>query len=169
VIEKAQEYRDGTEVSNELHYIFCDEFDGWSKETFQKANSASVRALRDVLLSKGVFIPKNNKPVVNHLVKLLETEALEPWPNDVKQPIALLAHQIKQGTQRMEENVEKATVVNDELMRVAEIQEERIKAITPRRLFHNPLAARARRPLTPTPLNLFPRGIRAQTPPLPPF
>jgi hypothetical protein len=98
ILEKAQDYRDCPEASNELHYIFCDDFDRWTKETFQKANSTNVRALREVLLSKGIFTPKNNKPVATHLVKLLETEEIDPWPEDVEQPIALLAYNVRKGT-----------------------------------------------------------------------
>ena len=42
IIERAQAYRDGAEVSNELYYIFCDDFDKQSKETFQKTSLVNV-------------------------------------------------------------------------------------------------------------------------------
>ena len=131
VTEKIQKYRDGVEVSEELYYIFCDDFDKQTKETFQKASTENVRALRDVLLIKGIYILKNNKPITTYLVKLLKTEVLGLWPEDVEQPIVLLAYQIAQGAQKMKENVKNATAVNKELLRVAELQKQHIKAITP--------------------------------------
>ena len=108
------------------------------------------------MLSKGVFIPKNNKLIASHLVKLLEIETLDQWPEDVEQPITLLAYKITQGTQRIEENVKKAAAINNELVRVAEVQQQHIEAITPRRLFNtNPLVNRYQL-TTPTPTSVFP-------------
>lgn len=46
---------------------------------------------------------------------------------NVEQSIALLAYKITQGAQRMEENVENATAVNEELLRVAELQNNTLK------------------------------------------
>jgi hypothetical protein len=69
--EKAQDYRDGADVGKDLYYTFCNDFEDWTKETFKKAGLGMIRTLRDVLVSKGVYIPKNNKSIVSHLVNLL--------------------------------------------------------------------------------------------------
>ena len=58
-------------------------------------------------------------------------ETLEQWPEDIKQLIALLVYKIAQGAQRIDENIKKATAINKELIRVAEVQKQYIEVITP--------------------------------------
>jgi len=135
ISEKINEYREGAEVGEELWYTYCNDFEDWDKETFKKSGTNKLRNLRDILYSKGVYTAKNNKSIASHLINLLELETLGAWPDDVELPIALLAQKIKEGTRRMDENTEKVTEINAELVRVAEVQKQYIASMTLRRLF----------------------------------
>ena len=83
-----------------------------------------------MLLLRGIYIVKNNQLIVNYLVILLETEEIALQPANVHKLAVLVAYDIVNRTERIENNAKKEREINVELERVTEIKKERLITIT---------------------------------------
>ena len=66
----------------DLWQSFREEFHGWDANTFGRAVPTTVRKFREMLYDRGVYSPKDNTRVADHLGKLLKDYT--EWPAAVK-------------------------------------------------------------------------------------
>ena len=69
-----------------LWEVFEDDFEGFTKETFQKGGKDATRKLRDCLRAKGIYIPKDRKLIAANLESALN--GYQEWPvDDEERPV----------------------------------------------------------------------------------
>src|SRR6266516_5585907 len=67
----------------DLWEVFEDDFEGFTKETFQGGGKDATRKLRDCLRTKGVYVPKDRRPITTNLELVLKE--YQEWPADDKE------------------------------------------------------------------------------------
>jgi hypothetical protein len=66
---RIKSYEDRDDVEDVLFDIFKEDFDGWEKAIFKKANPDSIRDLRTALEKRGVTMP-NDYNIIDKIVTL---------------------------------------------------------------------------------------------------
>jgi len=77
-VYKREEWR-----GKDLWEVFEDDFEGFTKETFQGGGKDATRKLRDCLRAKGVYVPKDRKLITANLELVLNEH--QEWPADDKE------------------------------------------------------------------------------------
>jgi hypothetical protein len=77
-VYKREEWR-----GKDLWEVFEDDFEGFTKETFQGGGKDATRKLRDCLRAKGVYVPKDRKLITANLELVLNE--YQEWPADDKE------------------------------------------------------------------------------------
>ncbi|KAF6785974.1 hypothetical protein CSOJ01_15493 [Colletotrichum sojae] len=66
----------------DLWLSFQREFDGWDTDLFDAASTRPLGILRDFLLYRGVYTPRDRSRVAPNLVAVLEGEDFHPWTSE---------------------------------------------------------------------------------------
>ncbi|KXH66518.1 hypothetical protein CSAL01_09572 [Colletotrichum salicis] len=66
----------------DLWLSFQREFDGWDTDLFNAASTRPLGILRDFLLYRGVYTPRDRSRVAPNLVAVLEDEDFHPWTSE---------------------------------------------------------------------------------------
>ncbi|RKF77586.1 hypothetical protein GcM1_218055 [Golovinomyces cichoracearum] len=72
-------YNSSTQVDEELHNRFQEDFEGFTQETFEKGNRDLHHELRSTLRRRGVLVHSNNKRIATNL-EIALSEEYQDWP-----------------------------------------------------------------------------------------
>ncbi|KAH8587232.1 hypothetical protein B0O99DRAFT_698512 [Bisporella sp. PMI_857] len=72
-------YQDTDYRDYRLWEYYREDFEGWTEELFDLADSRVRRSFRDYLRQYGVWIPKNNDPIPQTLYEVLQQQEYHEW------------------------------------------------------------------------------------------
>ena len=75
-------YRSNKWQDRLLWGYFQEDFAGWKQETFEMAENADVRALRDHMRMYGVYAPKDGRRIAANLAEIVEQDEYHEWTED---------------------------------------------------------------------------------------
>ena len=75
-------YRSNKWQDRLLWGYFQEDFAGWKQETFEIAENADVRALRDHMRMYGVYAPKDGRRIAANLAEIVEQDEYHEWTED---------------------------------------------------------------------------------------
>jgi len=64
-------YLQGNQIGQSLYYDFWSDFELWDNNAFSKASNHVLQRLRNTLLDRGVYTPKDKTKISTYLYKLL--------------------------------------------------------------------------------------------------
>ncbi|KAF1937170.1 hypothetical protein EJ02DRAFT_458956, partial [Clathrospora elynae] len=99
------DYTDRPTADEELFGEFCQDFKGWNKVMFRRANDTYIKELKQILRFKGVYTGRANMAPVEAVVRLLNREECPQWPDkqfkhtnfDERSVAYRLQRELKQG------------------------------------------------------------------------
>src|SRR2546430_11169299 len=78
---RTEKYRDSTRTGSDLSDIFADDFEQFTKETFNQCDSDTLHGLRDLLRSRGVYVRRGRGVrAAKELADLVQKDT--QWPED---------------------------------------------------------------------------------------
>lgn len=74
--------RDNTMKGRNLWRTFCNDFEEWDVQTFNATSRALISDFRDHLVSHGVYMATNNRPISERLVNVIQQEDYHVWTDE---------------------------------------------------------------------------------------
>ena len=71
-------YKTDENLGEDLFSAFQGDFEGWNADVFKAADKPTIKKLRDVLFSQGVYIPKDGNSIADNLITLFNSALYTP-------------------------------------------------------------------------------------------
>ena len=79
-------YQNHEEEGHDLWLNFIQDFGDWDEASFKKVDKALIQDLRNLLLDRDVYTPKDTTHVYKHLARLVDQLTWPEWPANVPKP-----------------------------------------------------------------------------------
>lgn len=89
--------RDSDYTSQDAHRALKEDFCDWNDRDFRRVKKAIMREFRDLLWNLGVYTPRDNTTVVEHVIRLFHGEFPE-WPSDQTIPALKVRKDLERDT-----------------------------------------------------------------------
>ncbi|KAF1935267.1 hypothetical protein EJ02DRAFT_507147 [Clathrospora elynae] len=85
IAQAIADYTDRPTADEELYCEFCQDFEGWNKAMFRRANATYTKELKRIFRLRGVYTGRLNMVPAEALVGILNSEDFPQWPDELFQ------------------------------------------------------------------------------------